>query len=113
MLFRSGPTEYHSVGLKPAQALANLAKALLVEDCPHDPNVDLDFSNPRLRFSGPLRPCDPSAEISVVAVDGEDGLRFIALSTLEEEYPVVLRKRACLACCLVICQKTGSRVLIL
>lgn len=110
---RCGLNEYHSIGLEPARVLTNLAKALLVEDCPHNPTSELDFSDTRLKFSGPLYPCDPSAGISVVAVDGDDGLRFIALSTLNNEYPVVLRKRACLACCLEICQKTGSPVVVL
>lgn len=110
---RSGPNQHHSVGFKPCTALNTLAEALLVEQCQHDSNAELKSSDVLLRFTGPIRPHDPDAEVSVVAVDCDDGLRLVALCNIDVNHRVVLRKGACLACCLEICQKTGSKVLIL
>lgn len=56
---------------------------------------------------------DQAEEISVVAVDGCDELRFLALSNNMSQAPMVLRKRACLACCLDVCRETGYKALLL
>ncbi|KAI5460529.1 hypothetical protein BGZ63DRAFT_454790 [Mariannaea sp. PMI_226] len=109
----SDSKKYRSTFFDPTDALKTLANALLVEHCRQDTNAKLDSSNLLLKFSGPLEPVDEKAEVSVVAVDGDDGLRFMALCAAEGGCPVVLRNRACLACCLEVCQNTGSKVVIL
>ncbi|KAH6876587.1 hypothetical protein B0T10DRAFT_552450 [Thelonectria olida] len=77
------------------------------------PAVSVPFINPKNPFfmSAPSQPQDQT--ISVVAVDGCDELRFFALSGVPEEGHVVLRRAACLACCLDICRKVDAKALIL
>jgi hypothetical protein len=65
---------------------------------------------------GPLHQTWDESEVqhtSIVAVDGQDELRFFALSHNLDGKPVVLRKSACLACCLRVCRRAGSAILVL
>lgn len=96
---------------QPFMILRNLTRALIIEACPHAPSTSVQTSDPLWSYSGPLEPIrnyyKPSAlatiEIDVVAVEGDQSLRMFTLSNYK--LPVVLRKRACLECCLKICQE--------
>jgi hypothetical protein len=150
--------KYSSVASCPTWVIANLAEALLAEECSHSINSDLDGPDHFCVFTGPLKPVinseqnsaqsgttfslqgtytGPNMEwaagpvqkhspqtikgkkkggvhkVSVVAVDGRDDLRFLALSNNFGDAPVVLRRRTCLACSLDACRRTGSTVLVL
>jgi len=101
--------------------MANLATALIVEACPHEANSALETEDRFSCYTGPLNPTQPAAitrdknymKVGVVAVDGADDLRFFALSCGDTTAPLVVRKDACLSCCLDICRKTCFPVLIL
>jgi hypothetical protein len=111
----------------PSFILKNMAWALVVESCAHDPESQLASSRAWLTHSGPLKPLGdihPSRNqlnIDVIAVNGEERLRMYTLAsnnfevmsrTHYEASPMVLRVRACLACCLEVCHKANYRVVV-
>lgn len=49
-------------------------------------------------------------KIDIIAVGGDDSLRMFTLSRYE--FSAVLRKGACLECCLNICQEAGYPVVV-
>lgn len=116
-----------SIG-RPSRILMNLSRALILRGCPHDSASPLDRPDPFSNYLGPslpsqglhnkhLAPRSSGAErrIGVVAVDGDAGLRIFAVSVLDAtrpEFPFVIRKGACLQCCLDLCRRAGSDYLI-
>jgi hypothetical protein len=112
---------YDFVRVSPALLIANLATALIVEECHHEANSALETVDRFSSYTGVLNPTQPAAmtrdknfmKVGVVAVDGADDLRLFALSCGDTIAPIVVRKDACLSCCLDICRKTSFPVLIL
>lgn len=95
--------------------LNNLASASYLEACPHDPNSNLIeadrfcvYVSPSLRMES-LR----SDLLSVVPVHGDSRMRFLTLSGGGQLRNMVLRKNACLACCLSFCRRIGANYLVL
>ncbi|KAJ3522047.1 hypothetical protein NM208_g13025 [Fusarium decemcellulare] len=105
------------VSQSPAYILENLANAMLVERCKHSPNDKLDVLDRFSFLAGPFSPFDPQAsdeKIGVVAVDGRDDLRLMALcGKFPRDKFVVLRKGACLSCCLQTCREVGAGAIVL
>ena len=107
--------------------LVNLGSSLILRGCPHDSASPLERPD---RLAIYRRPVDPhfghryqSSEVEkerwvdVVAVDGNAGLRMIAMSNynegLNQETPVfVIRDNSCLQCCLDLCRRAGCSVLV-
>ena len=58
-------------------------------------------------------PKGKAQEVSVVAVDGNDDLRFLALSNNQHRVLVMLRGRTCLACSLDACRNADCTALVL
>ena len=116
-----------SIG-RASRILMNLSRALILKGCPHDSASPLDRPDPFSNYVGPslpsqglhLNPRAPRSSgvqrrIGVVAVDGDAGLRMFALSVLDAtrpEFPFVIRKCACLQCCLDLCRRVESDYLI-
>ena len=115
-----------SIG-RPSRILMNLSRALILRGCPHDSASPLDRPDPFSNYLGPslpsqglhnnpLAPRSSGAErrIGVVAVDGDAGLRIFAVSVLatRPEFSFVIRKGACLQCCLDLCRRAGCDYLI-
>ena len=101
----------------PFLVLSNLAHSFIMETCPHPSDSVFAKPNTRLRYTGPLNPYwsedsePPSDQISVAAVEGNDGLRMLCL-TYRYPAPFVIRKGACLACCVDVCRRTGYCIII-
>lgn len=105
----------------PFQILNTLARALIVEDCPHTRDSKIRTPSPWWSYSSPLSPmssyksADDAMKIDVVAVDSNHGFRMFALSAVSQAglpIPIVVRKQACLDCCLEVCQKAGYPVVV-
>ncbi|KAH8651043.1 hypothetical protein BX600DRAFT_387419 [Xylariales sp. PMI_506] len=94
--------------LNPSRIIQNLATALFVGPCSHDSNSRLPAADRFCVFTGPFKPAGDIDNIWVVAVDGSDELRFFALANNMGNYPVVLRRGACLACCLAVCWRVSK-----
>lgn len=112
---------YGYVNISPSIILANLASALLVEDCQHASDAVLASEDRFCSFTGPVNPTQPAylskdknyMKIGVVAVDGADDLRLFSAACGDNIAPIVLRRSACLLCCLDVCRKTRFPVLVL
>lgn len=131
----------------PQRVFERLAISVLLESCVHSPSTVLEHADELCAFTSPLfvhnqKDADFEVEhgfVSVVAVDGSDAMRFLALTSpdpvshspdrvpsspgytippppvlmLQPKVPFVLRKHACLSCCLDMCRKLGFPVLVL
>ncbi|KAK4663258.1 hypothetical protein QC763_0096720 [Podospora pseudopauciseta] len=135
----------------PGRILQNLANALILNRCEHPPDTKLTEPDPAARFISPLIDSEIAETtgdhgqgteleggrqrgrrrkhrrarglnvVNVVAVDGNDEMRFFALSeplvptdlSSETQSFVILRKEACLGCCLKLAREVGSKVVIL
>ena len=113
---------------RPSRVLMNLSRALILRGCPHNSATPLDRPDPFSSYLGPSLPSqglhnNPRAprssgagrRIGVVAVEGNAGLRMFAVSVLDPtrpEFPFVIRKGACLQCCLDLCRRAESDYLI-
>jgi len=108
-----------SCQFSPCTILKNLSSALLLEACPHSPAAVLESPDEFCAFTGPLHvTAIPSQKngiqvVGVVAVDGSNELRIFSLCAGGTVIPMVLRKDACLSCCLDACRKTNYPVVIL
>ena len=94
--------------------MQQLASALIVEACEHEADTALEIPDPDCLFTSPLTPV-PEAKnmIGVVPVDKSDDFRFATLTSVEGNTRFVVRKRACLSCCLNVCKTSSANVLIL
>lgn len=106
--------------ISPSGALANLASALMVENCPHSPDATLEEPS---KFTTNAHPIDPTvpvrscedsslAVIAVVPVSDCNSLRFMSLACGNYYAPMVIRGAACLECCLRVCWKSSYPILI-
>ncbi|KAF7505508.1 hypothetical protein GJ744_000755 [Endocarpon pusillum] len=112
------------IARSPFIALATLAASYIMESCVHDSHAELDAADKFCSYSGPIKPIplqdkgsDPNiSRIGVVAVDGAKDLQFFTLCYRNEwgvEIPMVIRIDACLKCCLNICRRSDSSILVL
>jgi hypothetical protein len=94
--------------------LTSVKDTLFYESCPHDSRVKLEKAD---RFTTNQSPWQEKAAktsksfVNIIAVDGSEGLRCFALANANDT--VVLRRHACLRCCLDMCRDNGVRDLIL
>lgn len=108
---------WRHISKTPFRVLLNLAYSFFLETCPHPSDSALVKPNIRLKYTGPLNPYSSedssptSDQISVAAVEGNDGLRMFCL-TWAHPAPFVIREGACLACCVDVCQRTGYPMII-
>ena len=116
----------------PFRLLTNLSLSFILASCPHDATLELEKPDPWCRYTSPLRPLVRKGQmelhtgkdspyrndelwmvaLSVVAVDGNDGLRMVALSACDGPFPILIRKNACLSCCLEFCRRASCAILI-
>ena len=114
-----GSTSYRSSTAGTLIALQTIAQALVLEVCPHFPDALLQSPDDGAIYVGPnsMHPYkwikgDPLVgKISCVAVNGDKGLRMVALGSTV--VPTVLRGRACMACALQVCRDFNVSTLIL
>lgn len=98
-----------------------LAKTTLAPDCRHPPSSTLAVPDRFASFFDPLNlPTGKKVEegyVNIIAVDGSNHLRYLALSylasTVNFDFKVMVRRSACLACCLNMCRRFGCSVLVL
>jgi hypothetical protein len=94
--------------------ITSVKDILFYESCPHDSRVKLETAD---RFTTNQSPWDEKmiktvakSFVNIIAVDGSDGLRYFALANANDS--VVLRRHACLRCCLDMCSDNAVRDLI-
>ena len=120
---RFRPTHYGINGI-----FENLAGAIFLETCPHGRNAKLKTADKSAIYRKPLENLDRDPrfagdgkfeefDISVVAVDGADDLRLLALcyapTFSTRSRPMVIRQDACISCCINVCRQAECRILIL
>ncbi|KAL6798621.1 hypothetical protein J3E68DRAFT_400324 [Trichoderma sp. SZMC 28012] len=92
-----------------------LKDTFFYEDCQHDGRSWLEeadrFTTIQSPWSEAVAENDENSHVRIIAVDGSEDLRLLAL--LHANGPVVLRRDACLRCCLDLCRRTATRRLIL
>ncbi|KAN0113138.1 hypothetical protein V8E51_006089 [Hyaloscypha variabilis] len=99
--------------------LENLASAIMLEACWHSPEAALEEPDEFCAYTGPtvITPYSDLENriqvVGIVAVEGSDELRLFSLSGGGVIMPIVLRKDACLSCCLDACRRTKYPVIIL
>ena len=110
-----------SASCSPTMVLSTLASAIILKACPHSAESKLSKADPLCEYSHFLAPLgvttvgerrEGSPTITVVPVDGNNGLRMISLAAYTSPFPVVLRSKACLSCCLEVCRRGGYPVVI-
>ncbi|KAF5672510.1 hypothetical protein FHETE_3644 [Fusarium heterosporum] len=111
---RDGPKTYHLSHMN-RRLLDVFWDTVLVEHCGHAPTTELVTSHPGIKITWPVDAEPPDTEVNAVPVDGDDGLRFLALLSLKSAgvWRVVFRDGACLNCCLEVCKDVGSSMMIL
>lgn len=115
-LLRSRAKKSSIVEQDPILLLRALRDTLLLQSCPHDSRAQLQHVDRYASYSPPWHGHTEAVEsiphrVDVVAVDGADELRCFAIAC--SEAPVVLRRNACLACCLDFCRDADAHILIL
>ncbi|KAL7793370.1 hypothetical protein V8C43DRAFT_44267 [Trichoderma afarasin] len=99
----------------PSFFITALKDTLFYEDCLHDSQSRLEeadrFTTNQLLWHEEVAKNDENPRVNIIAVDGSEGLRRFALA--DANGPVVLRRDACLRCCLDLCRRTSARRLIL
>jgi hypothetical protein len=99
--------------------LDNLASAIMLEACSHSPDAALEEPDKFCAYTGPTAITPYSnlksglQVVGIVAVEGSNELRLFAVSGTGVRMPMVLRKEACLSCCLDACRSTKYPVIIL
>ena len=113
--------EDSSLGLvgDPMTYLRTASISILAARCSHDKDAQMIEPD---RWAVYLTPSGPAyaatlddgglERIFVVAVAGDDRLRFMALAGIGIDSPTVIRGDACLECCLTLCRKAGFRYVI-
>jgi hypothetical protein len=116
---QSGQQDLSPIQYSVNQILENLASAIMLEACSHSPNAALEEPDKFCAYTGPMviKPCSDQKNgiqvVGIVAVEGSNELRLFSLSGAGVIMPVVLRKDACLSCCLDACRRTKYPVIIL
>ncbi len=91
----------------------------MLETCAHGPNAALEELDLFCEFTGPIKIMPFSRQkngiqmVGIFAVEGSNELRLFALSGSGVAVPMVLRKDACLSCCLDVCRRTEYPLIIL
>jgi hypothetical protein len=112
-----------AVPISVARILTNISEALILGDCKHSPDAllggSLDDDPLSVVYTSPTnmfyewskgeKPEKPV--ISCVAVDGDNGLRMVALGS--HIVPTVIRGRTCLSCTIEVCRLSTFPALIL
>lgn len=115
LTLRSETNNSPAIELDPLTLLLSLSDTLLVESCPHDQRDPLVSEDQFTSYSSPWdkhdEASDTTSKVDVVAVDGADDLRCLALACSDTF--AVLRRNSCLACCLSVCRLNDVHVLIL
>jgi hypothetical protein len=115
LALRSKRRRLLAVELHPMDLLYALKDVLLLERCPHDSRAEVTPADRFCSFTDFLvdheEACSSPSYVNVIAVDRADDLRFFALGCAG--VPIVLRKYACIACCLDLCREAGIHVLVL
>lgn len=92
-----------------------LKDTFFYEDCLHDRQSMLEEADRFITNQPPwhegVAENDENPRVNIIAVDGSEELRHFALA--HANGPVVLRRDACLRCCLDLCRRTSARRLIL
>lgn len=102
----------------PLTMLMNLPSALITCPCPHSADEPLKTPDKWCQYTEPWQPLGSSALakdsnfISVVAAEGNEGLRMYALGFYDSPFPFVIRNGSCIACCLEICRMAGYPAII-
>jgi hypothetical protein len=102
----------------PLTMLINLSSALITPSCPHSADEPLKTPEKWCQYAEPSQPLGSSEQakdrnfISVVAAEGNDGLRMYALGVYNNLFPFVIRNGTCIACCLEICRIAGYPAII-
>jgi hypothetical protein len=102
----------------PLNMLINLSSALVTLSCPHSADEPLKTPDKWCQYTEPSQPLGSSEQakdpnfISLVAADGNDGLRMYALGFHDSPFPFVIRNGTCIACCLGICRMAGYPAII-
>ena len=102
----------------PLILLINLSSALVTFPCPHSADEPLKTPDKWCQYTEPSQPLGPSEQakdpnlVSVVAADGNDGLRMYTLGFYDSPFPFVIRSGTCIACCLAICRTAGYPAII-
>ena len=102
----------------PLTMLINLSSALVTRSCPHSADEPLKTPEKWCEYAEPSQPLGSSEHlrdrnfISVVAAEGNDGLRMYTLGFCDSTFPFVIRNGTCIACCLEICRIAGYPVII-
>jgi hypothetical protein len=116
---QSGQQDLSRIRYSVNQILENLASAIMLEACSHSPNAVLEEPDKFCAYTGPMaiKPYSDQKNgiqvIGIVAVEGSNELRLFSLSGAGVIMPLVLRKDACLSCCLDACRRTKYPVIIL
>lgn len=121
---RSGDPVFEHGVRSPIQILIGLTSTLILHSCAHDPHAELAEPDPCCARSigrygtkithyidGVAFHIDPRT-IEIVPVDGNDSLRMYALASYAYYSPIILRRNACLACCIVAARRIGAKVII-
>ncbi|KAF5975175.1 hypothetical protein FBULB1_7531 [Fusarium bulbicola] len=111
---QSGAGHQSFVRINPMLSFSTLKKALLIEGCRSHgqrsthPSSLYSYTSP---MDNHKKACDSASAVDFVPVSGSNDLRFVSLVCTRES--VILRKDACVACCLNLCYEVGYHVLIL
>lgn len=107
-----------SANLAPINTLTGLVSSLILPQCGHDVNAALDGPDPLTRYETYLTGLNPpdmdddTQVINMVPMHSDNGLRTYAIAAYTSCGPIVLKKDACMACCLAFARKIQSRVII-
>lgn len=116
---QSGDRDLSPIRYPVNHILDNLASAIMLEACSHSPDAALEQPDKFCEYIGPMTIMPYYKHkhgihvIGIVAVEGSNELRFFSLSGAGVIMPMVLRKDACLSCCLDACRRTKYPVIIL
>ncbi|PTB52706.1 hypothetical protein M431DRAFT_18223 [Trichoderma harzianum CBS 226.95] len=99
----------------PSLLITALKDTFFYEDCLHDRQSMLEEADRFITNQPPWHEVvaenDENPRVNIIAVDNSEELRRFALA--HANGPVVLRRDACLRCCLDLCRRTSARRLIL
>ena len=119
--FSDNTGQWERLAVSASIVLHNLTSGLLLEHCPHDAHRALVEPDASCFYTGPVsskKPIETSLSkdnlnIGVVAVDGDKRLQFASAACSTSYAPVIIRRAACLSCCIAMARKTGFPIIIL
>jgi len=102
----------------PLTMLMCLSSAIITRSCPHSADEPLKTPDKWSQYAEPSQPfglremARHPGFISVVAAEGNDGLRMCALGFNDGRFSCVIRNGTCISCCLEICRMASYLVII-